>query len=132
MRDRDDEEGHIGELSEQLSSDAREPQWWEVLLGLRVHQYDSRVKNRIRITATEAARDFSRLLDRVSAGAEAVIERHTEPVAVLSPVDLAPRKLSECIAIRLARPSTSPDHRFAADLAEIIREASADEPPVWD
>ena len=90
------------------------------------------MKNRIRITATNAARDFSRLLDRVSAGAEAVIERHTEPVAVLSPVGGAPRKLSECIAIRLARPSTAPDDAFAADLAVIIRNAPVDEPPAWD
>jgi prevent-host-death family protein len=90
------------------------------------------MKNRIRITATEAARDFSRLLDRVSTGAEAVIERHAEPVAVLSPPEFAPRKLSECIAMRLARPAVVPDERFAEDLAAIIRGGAADEPPTWD
>lgn len=88
--------------------------------------------NRIRVTATEAARDFSRLLDRISAGTEAVIERHAEPVAVLSPAERAPRKLSECIAVRLAGPSVAPDDAFATDLAEIIRTAAADEPPSWD
>ena len=90
------------------------------------------MKNQIRITATEAARDFSRLLDRIAAGSEAVIERHAEPVAVLSPVTSAPRKLSECIAARLASPSVAPDDAFAQDLAEIIRTATTDEPPRWD
>jgi prevent-host-death family protein len=90
------------------------------------------VRDRIRITATEAARDFSRLLDRVSRGTEALIERHAEPVAVLSPVDPAlPRKLSACIGVRLASESSVPDDRFAEDLADIIRAATADEPLEW-
>ncbi len=86
----------------------------------------------LRLTATEAARDFSRLLDRVEAGAEAVIERHSEPVALITPVAHAPRRISECISVALARPSSSPDPDFAADLEEIIRGNPAVEPPSWD
>ena len=75
------------------------------------------MKNRIRLSATEAARDFSRLLDRVSTGVEAVIERHAEPAAFLSPLDSAPRKLSACIGVHVARPSSAPDERFPQDAA---------------
>lgn len=86
----------------------------------------------LRLTATEAARDFSRLLDRIEAGAEAIIERHSEPVAVISPANTAPRRLSECIAIARARPSVTPDPDFAADLEDIIRGNPVTEPPPWD
>ena len=91
------------------------------------------MKNRIsRLSATEAARDFSRLLDRIQAGEEAVIERHSEPVAAIVPAARAPRRISECMAVALARPSTSPDPEFAADLEDIIRGNPAVEPPSWD
>ncbi len=91
------------------------------------------MKNQIhRLTATEAARDFSALLDRVAAGEEAVIERHSEPVAVIAPPSLAPRRLSECISVALARPSSRPDPGFEADLDEIIRGNPAAEAPAWD
>jgi len=91
------------------------------------------MKNQIlRLTATEAARDFSGLLDRIEAGEEAVIERHSEPVAIIAPVAHAPRRISDCMAVALARPSSSPDPDFAADLEDIIRGNPAVEPPSWD
>lgn len=86
----------------------------------------------LRLTATEAARDFSGLLDRIEAGEEAIIERHSEPVAIIAPASHAPRRISECMATGLARPSSSPDPDFAADLEDIIRGNPAVEPPTWD
>lgn len=91
------------------------------------------MKNQIlRLSATEAARDFSKLLDRIEAGAEAVIERHSHPVAVMAPAEIAPRRISECLSVRLARPSTVPDPDFAKDLKRIIEGHPAAEPPSWD
>jgi len=91
------------------------------------------VKNQIlKLTATEAARDFARLLDRVEHGAEAVIERHSEPVAMLTPVYSAPRRVSECLAVKLPKPSARADREFAADLEEIIRGNPAESRPAWD
>ena len=91
------------------------------------------MKNQIqRLTATEAARDFSRLLDRVEAGEEAIIERHSEPVAVIGPATVSPRRLSECIAVKLARPSATLDPGFARDLEEIIHGSTPLEPPAWE
>ena len=95
--------------------------------------YDFGMRNRIlRLTATEAARDFSRLLDQIEAGAEAVIERHAEPVAVVSPAVAAPRRVSECMAVKLARRSSAADPGFAADLEDIIRGNPTTETPDWD
>ena len=91
------------------------------------------MKNQIlRLTATEAARQFSELLDRVEAGEQAIIERHSEPVAVIVPASGAPRRLSDCLAVRLSRPSLRPDPGFAADLEEIIRGNPAAEFPDWE
>ena len=49
--------------------------------------YNSKMGNRvIHISATDAARDFAALLDRVRTGDEVVIEHDARPVAVLCPV----------------------------------------------
>lgn len=85
-----------------------------------------------RLSATEAVRDFSRLLDRVSSGAEFIIERHGEPVAIFSPPNPAPRRVSECCAAKLPRPSCAPDPAFANDLTGIIAGNPVSEPPEWD
>jgi antitoxin (DNA-binding transcriptional repressor) of toxin-antitoxin stability system len=86
----------------------------------------------LRLSATEAARDFSKLLDRIEAGSEAIIERHSQAVALIGPAAMAPRRISECLAVPLARPSAAPDSEFAADLEEIIRGNPAVEFPSWE
>ena len=58
-------------------------------------------KRGIRVSENEAANDFRSVLARVRAGAEIVIERDTEAVAVIGPVDPHVRLLSE--SLRLAR-----------------------------
>ena len=91
------------------------------------------MKNQIeRLSATEAARDFSRLLDRVESGGEAVIERHAKPVAVVGPAFAAPRRISDCIALPIGRPSAIADPGFAADLEEIIAGHPVPENPEWE
>jgi antitoxin (DNA-binding transcriptional repressor) of toxin-antitoxin stability system len=49
----------------------------------------------IRVSEVEAANDFPSLLARVRAGAEVVIERNAEAVAVLRPATPNVRLLSE-------------------------------------
>ncbi|HVA63553.1 MAG TPA: hypothetical protein VNF74_07495 [Terriglobales bacterium] len=92
------------------------------------------MKNPIRtpvISATAAARDFSALLDQIEAGAEFLIERHAAAVARIGPAHPGPRKLSECLAVRLARPSLAPDRKFAADLRKIRAGYPRYAPPSW-
>ena len=83
-------------------------------------------KETIRVSTTEAAHTFSVLLDRVSEGAEVIIEDGTKPVAVLRSAewreDGPGRLLSESIAILKARGSTvTLDGDFGRDLEEAIK-----------
>ena len=105
----------------------RRPRWRLYLC------YDFIVKNQIvRLSATDAARDFSRLLDQVEAGGEAIIERRSKPVAIIGPASSAPRRISECIAVPLGRPSAVADPGFADDIARIIKGHPAAAPPSWE
>jgi prevent-host-death family protein len=90
------------------------------------------MKNQIvRLTATEAARDFSALLDRIETGQRAIIERHSKPVALIVPAPFAARRLSESAALPLARPSARLDGGFEKDLEVIISGHRESEPPAW-
>jgi antitoxin (DNA-binding transcriptional repressor) of toxin-antitoxin stability system len=95
-------------------------------------------KNVIHVSEAEAAGDFAALLDRVSAGAEVVIERDSRPVAVVRSAE-APRGrlLSESIALAEAHakergyePTMDPE--FAADLREIIKSRKPRDLSAWD
>ena len=95
-------------------------------------------KSVIHMSETEAASDLASLLDRVSAGAEVIIERDSRPVAIVRPAE-APRGrlLSESIALAEAHakelghePTLDPD--FAADVREIIKSRKPRNLPAWD
>jgi prevent-host-death family protein len=95
-------------------------------------------KNVIHISDAEAANDFASLLNRVSEGAEVIIERDSRPIAVVRPAE-APRGrlLSECIALAEAHakesgyePTMDPD--FAADVREIINSRKPHDLSAWD
>ncbi len=90
-------------------------------------------KRAVHVSDTEAASDFAALLARVRAGAEVVIEQGAEPVALLTPVAPAPRKLSVCIALLPKDSTATIDEEFAKDVAAAVeshREPLS--PPEWD
>ena len=69
------------------------------------------------MTATEVARNFSAVLNRVAAGEEIEIVRNGAPVAILKPRKkqlLSPDEYRE-----LMRSLPKPDEDFARDLREI-------------
>jgi antitoxin (DNA-binding transcriptional repressor) of toxin-antitoxin stability system len=84
-------------------------------------------KHDIHVSDAEAASDFASLLERVSAGAEVVVERDSRPVAVVRAAEaLRGRLLSESIALAEAHAKElgyepAMDAGFAADLKEIIK-----------
>ncbi|MGO9339250.1 MAG: hypothetical protein ACLPY1_17275 [Terracidiphilus sp.] len=91
----------------------------------------------IRISGTDAARDFAGLMEKVRAGAEIIIEDGVFPPAILRSAVPVHRTISECI--ELARkheletgeaPVLDPD--FADDVAEIVRNRKPWTPPAWD
>jgi antitoxin (DNA-binding transcriptional repressor) of toxin-antitoxin stability system len=87
----------------------------------------------IHVSEAEAARDFVALMDRVRAGAEVVIESESHPVAMLTPMRPAGRKISEAIALLSKDSDATIDEDFAKDVAaavEFHREPS--NPSTWD
>lgn len=52
----------------------------------------------LHISENDLAKDARSILKRVETGAEVIIERDAQPVAVLRPAEPVRRKISECIA----------------------------------
>jgi antitoxin (DNA-binding transcriptional repressor) of toxin-antitoxin stability system len=74
----------------------------------------------LHISEADLARDVHGVLDRVQSGAEVIVERNAQPIAVLRAAEPRRRKLSE-IAAALAEDSTAViDPDFAKDVQEAI------------
>jgi antitoxin (DNA-binding transcriptional repressor) of toxin-antitoxin stability system len=91
----------------------------------------------IHISEAEAASDFPRLLARVRAGIEIVIESGTQPIALLRPAAPTRRSISESITLAEARSNELGDRpvmdaEFAADMEEIIRSRKPRDTSAWD
>jgi antitoxin (DNA-binding transcriptional repressor) of toxin-antitoxin stability system len=87
----------------------------------------------LHISEGDLARDVRSILQRVETGAEIVIERDAQPVAVIHPAAPLRRKISECIALMPADSTATIDPDFAKDVEEAVaahREPL--EPPAWD
>ena len=91
-------------------------------------------KRAIHVSEAEAADDFPSLLARVRAGAEVVIERDAETVAVIRPAASHVRLLSESLRLAKQRSSNATlDGNFGRDLEAVVsshREPLT--PPAWD
>ena len=80
-----------------------------------------------RMTATEAARSFSDVLNRVAAGEEVEVTRAGAAVATIAPVKtrlLSAERFRELIAC-----APVPDDEFAGDLRALRNSVSAPEEP---
>ena len=88
----------------------------------------------VRMTEAEVARDLHTVLETVSQGSEVVIEKDSQPVAVIKAPVVAGRNISEVIAALEGRGANAViDEDFARDVDEGIR--SRHEPwnlPSWD
>jgi antitoxin (DNA-binding transcriptional repressor) of toxin-antitoxin stability system len=92
---------------------------------------DKRIRER-RISATEASRSFSRILDEVEAGRRFLIHRHGRDVCVVAPPPVPARRASECLAVLRGRSAVLLDDRFGADLLEVLATEPVEERPSWD
>jgi antitoxin (DNA-binding transcriptional repressor) of toxin-antitoxin stability system len=91
----------------------------------------------MRISEADAIRDLTAILKRVQAGAEVVIGRDAQPLAVILAAAPVRRTISDCIALAEAHeketdeaPVLDPD--FAADVERIIRNRKPWNPPSWN
>jgi antitoxin (DNA-binding transcriptional repressor) of toxin-antitoxin stability system len=89
------------------------------------------------VNEADAVRDLAAILRRVQAGAEVVIERDAQPLAVIRAATPARRTISQCIALAEAleretgqAPELDPD--FAADVEAIVQSRKPWNPPSWD
>lgn len=79
------------------------------------------------ISATEASRRFSDLLDAIEAGETVTVTRGNRPVAEVRP---ARRRTGRDLRAALAE-VPPPDDRFAADIDDAIGHLSTDEADPW-
>lgn len=85
-----------------------------------------------RLTATEASRSFSKLLDEVEGGRRFLIHRRGRDVCVMVPPPILGRRASECLEILRGRSPVLLDDRFGEDLLEVLSGEPVDERPPWD
>jgi antitoxin (DNA-binding transcriptional repressor) of toxin-antitoxin stability system len=88
------------------------------------------------VNEADAVHDLAAILQRVQAGTEVVIERDSQPFAVIRAAAPVRRTISECIALAEAHeketgqaPVLDPD--FAADVEEIVASRKPWNPPTW-
>ena len=87
----------------------------------------------LHISEGDLAKNVRSILQRVETGAEIVIERDAQPVAVIRPAKPVRRKISECIALMPAGSTATIDADFAKDVeAAISAHQEPLEPPAWD
>lgn len=79
------------------------------------------------ITATEAARRFSDLLDAIERGESVTVTRGNKPIAELRP---ARRATGRDLRIALSE-TTPPDERFEADVAATVALLTLDRTDPW-
>jgi antitoxin (DNA-binding transcriptional repressor) of toxin-antitoxin stability system len=89
------------------------------------------------VTEADVLRDLADILKRVQSGAEVVIERDAQPLAVIRAAAPARRSISESIALAEARSrklgfKPAMDANFAADMEDIIRRRKPRQTSTWD
>lgn len=106
-------------------------------IRLRMDRSDNRSRadspREQRISATEASRTFSKLLDRIELqGGRFVVHRRGNDICVMTPPPVAPRRASECIVQLRNRSPVLLDSGFGGDLRDILAGESVEVPPAWD
>ena len=84
-----------------------------------------------KISATDASRSFSRVLDDVEKGKVYVVHRRGRDVCHMVPVVTTSRAASECLSILRSRPPVVLDDRFGRDLMEVLHGERIEGRP-WD
>lgn len=90
----------------------------------------------VHITEAELVRDLHAVLEKVRQGAEVIVERNHQPLAVLRAPEARPRNIAECIALAEQREkergyAVTLDPEFAADVEKIVRNRKPWNPS-WD
>jgi hypothetical protein len=85
-----------------------------------------------RISATEANRSFSEILDQVELGRRFLVHRHGRDVCTMASPSTTARRASECLAILRGRASVLLDEGFGRDLLGIVASEPAEDRATWE
>ncbi|MBI4617271.1 MAG: prevent-host-death protein [Planctomycetes bacterium] len=85
----------------------------------------------MRLSATEASRSFSRLLDQVEAGRRFLVHRRGRDVCLIAPPPVRGRTASECVELLRARSPVLLDEDFGTDLSRVLAEEPVEDRPAW-
>ena len=91
---------------------------------------DNPVENRV--SATEASRAFSEILDQIETGRHFIVHRHGRDVCMMTPPRLDGRRASECLALLRGRTPVVLDDEFGNDLLDVLSTEPAEDRPSWD
>jgi hypothetical protein len=88
----------------------------------------------LHITEADLARDVTAVLEMIRQGAEFIVERNAQPVAIIKSPQFRGRPIDECIAMAKAHGSHATlDDEFAKDLDDVINSHREPlNPPAWD
>lgn len=91
----------------------------------------------VHISEAELARDLHAVLEKVRQGAEVVVERNHQPLAILRAATPRQRTISECIALAEQRErergyAVTLDPEFAAEVEHIVDNRTPWNPSSWD
>jgi hypothetical protein len=91
----------------------------------------------VHMTEAELARDLHAVLEKVRQGAEVIVERDAQPVAVIRAPEFRGRSIDACIALAKQREkdrgqAVTLDPEFAADVEQIVRNRKPWIPPSWE
>ena len=88
----------------------------------------------LHITEADLARDVPAVLEMIRQGAEFIVERNAQPVAIIKSPQFRGRPIDECIAMAKAHGSHATlDDEFAKDLDAVINSHREPlNPPTWD
>ena len=84
-----------------------------------------------RVSATEASRSFSDLLDQIEGGRSFVVHRHGRDVCIMTAPAPSGRAASECLALLRGRAPVLLDDDFGKDLMDVIKTEPEEERPSW-
>ena len=85
-----------------------------------------------RVSATDASRAFSEILDQIEAGRRFIVHRHGRDVCVMTPPPIDGRRASECLALFRGRTPVVLDDEFSNDLLDVLSTEPTEERPSWD
>jgi hypothetical protein len=84
-----------------------------------------------RLSASDASRSFSRILDEIESGRRFLVHRRGREVAVMGPPPVRRRRASACLEILRGRTPVRLDGRFGEDLLGILAAEPVGEAPAW-